>query len=56
MREGTRYGSPVHHRTDVRDPDAYGRPSDGKIKGREVRGGRVAEERRHIKHFTRGAK
>jgi hypothetical protein len=25
-------------------------------KRREVRGGRVAEERRHIKHFTRGAK
>jgi hypothetical protein len=32
MREGTRYGSPVHHRTDVRDPDAYTRPTDGKIK------------------------
>jgi hypothetical protein len=32
MREGTRYGSPVHHRTDVRDPDAYDRPNDGKIK------------------------
>jgi len=26
------------------------------IKGREVRGGRVAEERTHIKHVTRGAK
>jgi hypothetical protein len=35
---------------------AHRRPSEGKIKGREVRGGRVAEERRHIKHFTRGAK
>jgi hypothetical protein len=23
MPEGTRYRSPVHHRTDVRDPDAY---------------------------------
>jgi len=32
MREGTRYGSPVHHRTDVRDPDAYDQPHDGKIK------------------------
>ena len=33
------------------------RASEGKqIKGREVRRGRMAEERRHIKHFTRGAK
>jgi hypothetical protein len=32
MREGSRYGLPVHYRTDVRDPDAYTRPTDGKIK------------------------
>jgi hypothetical protein len=32
MREGTRYRSPVHQRTDVRGPDAYDRPNDGKIK------------------------
>jgi hypothetical protein len=32
MHEGTRYRSPVHQRTDVRDPDAYDRPNDGKIK------------------------
>jgi hypothetical protein len=35
---------------------AHHRPPDGKIKGREVRRGRAAEERRRIKHFTRGAK
>jgi hypothetical protein len=28
---------------------------DGKIKGREVRRGRVAQKRRHIRHFARGA-
>jgi hypothetical protein len=40
MREGTRYRSPMHLRTDVRDPDAYTRPTDGKIKaaGRAVVG------------------
>jgi len=32
MREGTRYRSPVQQRTDVRDSDAYTRPTDGKIK------------------------
>jgi hypothetical protein len=31
------------------------RPSDGKIKGREVRRGRMGKERRHIRHFARGA-
>jgi hypothetical protein len=31
------------------------RPPDGKIKGREARRGRAGEERRHIRHFARGA-
>jgi len=30
-------------------------PTEGKIKGREVRRGRVAQERRKIRHFAQGA-
>ena len=33
MCEGTRFGSPVRSRKDVREPDAYDARYDGKIKG-----------------------
>jgi hypothetical protein len=65
MREGTRYRSPVHHRTDVRDPDAYHstlRAWGAKYptarwqdKSRRLRLGRAAQECRHIMHLARGA-
>ena len=32
MPERPRYGPPRHARRTVRDPDAYNRPTDGKIK------------------------
>jgi hypothetical protein len=55
MREGTRYRSPVHHRTDVRDPDAYPPTVRWQDKSREVRGGRSVGKGTMIKDLAQCA-
>lgn len=39
MNEGARFGTTMHFQKSVQGPDAYTRPLEGKIKGREVRPG-----------------
>jgi hypothetical protein len=53
-------GHHSHHGEEFRAQDVvtgqrYHPTVDGKIKGREVRRGRMAKERRHIKHFAQRA-
>ncbi len=44
MNEGTRFGTTMHSRKIVQEPDAYGRATDGKIKRTFVRGSLRSQE------------